>query len=124
MELGNSIGLELYVAEATSFDRQQYLDSELLLAMIKGQKIEEDMRVVPLRDLNMDRGFFDCINELGEESRLPFLVRIYNDETGIVLGHSGLENIADVLDSLHRFGVTIYDTMSGNISSYYPNQQD
>ena len=26
MELGSGIGLELYVAEATSFDRQQYLD--------------------------------------------------------------------------------------------------
>ena len=50
MELGSSIGLDLYVAEAMSSDRQQYLDSELLLATIKGQKIEDDMKVVPLRD--------------------------------------------------------------------------
>ena len=123
MELGSSIGLDLYVAEATSSDRQQYINSELILALIKGQKIERDISVVPLKDLNRDKGFFDCINEPGEESRLPFLVCIYNDETGIVLGHSGLENIAEVLDSLHRCGVTIYDTISGNISSYYQNQQ-
>ena len=123
MESGSNIGLDLYVKKVASSDRQQYMDSELILALIKGQKIEGDIRVVPLKDLNRDKGFFDCINEPGEKSELPFLVLTCNDETGIILGFSGLEKITDMLDNLYRCGVTVYDTMSGNISSYYQNQQ-
>ena len=135
-KMEEGIGLELYVATSSFSDTQQYLDSELILATIKGHKIERDIRVVPLENLEdlyvesyipraefIPKDFFDRINDPGQETKLPFLVRIYHDETGIVLGHSGLKNIADVLDDLYELQVTTYDTKTGNTSTYYPNQQ-
>ena len=122
-KMEGGIELQLYVATPSFSDTRQYLDSELLLATINAHELKKRVKVDRLDNLGEHEDFFDCINDPEQETKLPFLVRIYHDETGIVLGHSGLENIADVLDSLYRWEVTIYDTKTGNTSTYYPNQQ-
>lgn len=123
MVLGNSIGLELYVATPSFPDKQQYVDSQILLALIKGSKLEKGIEIVPLDNLLWHGGFFQAIKEPRNEIMLPFLVRMHNDETGIVLGDTGLEEVIDALNSMHRVGVTIYDLRTGNTSTYYLNQQ-
>ncbi len=123
MVFKNSVGLELYVATPLFPDKQQYLDSQILLALIKGSKVEKGIEIVPLDNLSGHWGFFQVIKEPRNEIRLPFLVRVHNDETGIVLGDTGLDGVIDALNSMDRWGVAIYDTRTGNTSTYYPNQQ-
>ena len=104
MVLENSVGLELYIATPI-LDKEQYLDSNLLLALVKGTEIEKKMEVTQLDSLDDIEGPFD----LKKDPRLPFLVCVYNDETGIVLEYSGLTNVIDALDSLSYCGITKYD---------------
>lgn len=118
------LALELYVATPIFPDKDQYMDSEIALALIKGREVEKGMRIVPLFNLEGQEKALSCVNGLGGETELPFLVRIYHDETGIVLGDCGLEEVIDALSGLNGCViVTIYDIVTGNTSTYYPNQQ-
>lgn len=118
----NRVSLELYVATLRFPDKGQYQDSELLLALVEGKKNVEDMRVIQLDNLDNYGEFFDLIKGQGEETRLPFLVRVYNSETGVVLGDSGIENVIDALNSLSFSSILIYDVPSREHYTYSQNQ--
>ncbi|MDP6265275.1 MAG: hypothetical protein QF584_00715, partial [Candidatus Woesearchaeota archaeon] len=65
------IELQLYVATPSFADTQQYLDSELLLATINAHELKKRVKVDRLDNLWEHEDFFDCINDPGQETKLP-----------------------------------------------------
>lgn len=114
MPLG-SIDLEIYVAGPYHLDREQYIDSQILLALIKGDRIEKSVRIIELATLDTNKEFFEVIKERKTALKLPFMVQINNDEIGIILGGSGIDGVLEALSNIDRVGLTEYDTLSGRV---------
>lgn len=94
------LGLELFVATKRYGRREDYIHSQWVLNVVEKYGLRGRVDVIPLDSLNGQRSYFHAIKEPEAKIKLPFLVTAHGCETGAVLGHSGLEQVLEILNSL------------------------
>lgn len=94
------LGLELFTATKRYGDRQQHIDSNHALLAVDSYGLNERVKVTPLDSLKNERIFLDLIKQNPEApTKLPFLVSGHGCETAAIIGHSGLEEVLEILNS-------------------------
>ena len=100
MKWTHDVGLELYVAAEDYHDKRQISKSRKALGLFDEYGLRQKADIIPLIVLDEHREVFEVLKDPKSGLRLPFLIMGHACMTGAILGHSGLEEIAEALESM------------------------